>query len=86
MPFNEIRGRLRRLLVVRNRVMHYERIYPYADGRGLSWDPATIRSEILELLSWMSPRTRDLVRHFDRVPEVMDPLNLRYLRWVPWRF
>lgn len=85
-PFNEIRSRLRRLLVVRNRVMHYERIYPYADGKGLTWNPETIRVEILELLSWMSPRAGRLIQRLDRVPDVMDPVTLRYLRWVPWRY
>jgi hypothetical protein len=85
-PFNDIRNRLRRLLVVRNRVMHHERIYPYSDGKGLSWDPDTIRAEILDLLSWMSPRARSMVQHFDRVPEVMDPVALRYVRWIPWRY
>jgi hypothetical protein len=83
---SEIRNRLRRLLVVRNRVMHHERIYPYSDGRGLSWDPGRVRVEILELLSWMSPRARAMVEHFDRVPEVMHPVALRYVRWIPWRF
>jgi hypothetical protein len=85
-PFNEIRSRLRRLLVVRNRVMHYERIYPYLDGKGLSWDPEIIRAEILELLSWMSPRAGRLVQEFDRVPEVMNPVVLRFVRWIPWRY
>lgn len=86
MPLNEIRSRLRRLLVVRNRVMHHERIYPYSDGKGLSWNPDTIRMEILDLLTWMSPRASHLVKHFDRVPEVMNPVTLRYVRWVPWRY
>ena len=82
----EIRSRLRRLLVLRNRVMHHERIYPYAEGKGLPWDPTAIRADIVDTLSWMSPRAAELVGHFERVPEVMHPLNLRYLRWVPWRF
>jgi hypothetical protein len=85
-PLKEIRRRLRHLLIVRNRVMHYERIYPYSDGRGLPWDPMTIRAEILDLLQWMSPRAERLVRHFDRLPEVMDPVSRRYLNWVPLRF
>jgi hypothetical protein len=85
-PFSEIRSRLRRLLVVRNRVMHYERIYPYSDGKGLSWDPNIIRGEILELISWMSPRAASMVGYFDRVPDVMDPVALRYVRWIPWRY
>jgi hypothetical protein len=85
-PISDVRNRLRRLLVVRNRVMHHERIYPYSDGKGLSWDPGTIRVEILELLSWMSPRASSLVQHFDRIPEVMEPVALRYVQWVPWRF
>lgn len=82
----EIRGRLRRLLVLRNRVMHHERIYPYSDGKGLSWEPAIIRAEVLELLWWMSPRTSNFIQRFDRLPDVMDPLNLRYLQWLPWRY
>jgi hypothetical protein len=85
-PFRDIRSRLRHLHVVRNRVMHYERIYPYSEGKGLPWNPMTIRREILELLGWMSPRAEELVARFDRLPEVMDPLNLRYLRWAPWLF
>lgn len=84
-PLREIRSRLRRLLVVRNRVMHYERIYPYLDGKGLSWNPEAIRREILELLSWISPRAGTVVQRLDRVPDVMDPLTLRYLQRVPWR-
>lgn len=85
-PLRIIRERLRHLLVVRNRVMHYERIYPYSEGKGLPWDPMTIRAEILDLLRWMSPRAESLVGRFDRVPEVMHPLSLRYLRWVPWLY
>ncbi|HEX8319860.1 hypothetical protein [Longimicrobium sp.] len=85
-PLNVIRSRLRHLLVVRNRVMHHERIHPYSAGKGLPWNPMTIRREILELLGWMSPRAEKLVGRFDRLPEVMDPLNLRYLRWTPWLF
>lgn len=84
--FSAIRSRLRRLLVVRNRVMHYERIYPYSDGRGLSWNPETIRFEILELLSWMSPRAGNLIQHVDRMPDVMDTRTVRYLRRVPWHY
>jgi hypothetical protein len=85
-PLNQVRSRLRRLLVVRNRVMHYERIYPYSDGRGLSWQPETIRKEVVELLSWMSPRAGQVVPHLDRMPEVMDPVTSRYLCRVPWRY
>ena len=79
-----IRKRLRRLLVVRNRSMHYERIYPYEDGKGVAWDPWDIRSEVLDLLHWMSPRAAAVVERFDRIPEVLHPANERYLRWLPW--
>jgi len=66
--------------------MHYERIYPYLDGKGLSWNPAAIRREILELLSWMSLRAGEVIQRLDRLPDVMNPATLRYLRRVPWRF
>lgn len=85
-PLKLIRKRLRHLLIVRNRVMHHERIYPYDDGRGLPWNPQQIRREVLELLSWMSPRAATLAGRFDRVQDVMHPLNLRYLRWAPHLF
>ena len=79
----EIRRRLRRLLVVRNRTMHYERILPYT-GRNLPRNPDEITREIAELLSWMSPRAASIVERFDRIPEVLHRTNVRFLRWVPW--
>lgn len=82
----EVRRRRRHLLVVRNRVMHHERIHPYAGGRGLTWNLNRIRGEALELLGWMSPRASALVRDHDRLAEVSHPAFRRYLRWVPWRY
>ena len=79
----KIRRRLRRLLVVRNRTMHYERILPYT-GMNLPWNPDEITREIAELLSWMSPRAASIVERFDRIPEVLHRTNVRFLRWVPW--
>lgn len=81
-----IRSRLRRLLVVRNRIMHYERIFPYADGKGFAVDPDDLRDQICELVGWMSPRAESVLRRFDRIPEDLHPTNRRFLRWVPWRF
>lgn len=81
-----IRARLRHLLVLRNRVMHYERIFPYNEGKGLPWDPQTIQGEILELVAAMSPRAAGVLQRFERVSDVMHPLNLRYLRWIPWLY
>lgn len=83
---SQIRKRLRRLLVVRNRTMHYERLYPYEDGKGVPWDPYEIRSDIIELLEWMHPRVATVAQTFDRIPEVMHPANLRFMRWIPWRY
>jgi hypothetical protein len=58
-----IQKRLRRLLVIRNQVMHYERIVPYSAGGG-HLDPLVLRNEILELVGWMSPRAaRALQEH-----------------------
>lgn len=79
-----IRKRLRRLLVLRNRAMHYERILPYTDSRDLPWDPDQIVREVGELIGWMSPRTAAVVERFDRMPEVLHPTNVRLLRLVPW--
>lgn len=83
---SQIRKRLRRLLVVRNRAMHYERLYPYDDGKGVPWEPEEIRSDILELLQWMHPRAARVVGTFDRIRYVMDPANRRFIHWIPWRY
>ncbi len=81
-----IRRRLRRALVLRNRVMHHERVHPSSNGRGFDRSPDQARADILEMIGWMSQRTAKILNRFDRIPEVMHLSNQRYLRWIPWRY
>jgi hypothetical protein len=81
---SEVRSRLRRWLVVRNRVMHYERIVPYDTPQG-TLQPLTLRRDMLELVRWMSPRAASAVGALDRLPEVFNEPFLRFLRIAAWR-
>lgn len=47
----DVQRTLRRLLVVRNRVMHYERIAPWDDYNNTALRPEQVRDDILELLT-----------------------------------
>lgn len=58
----DVQKTLRRLLVVRNRVMHYERIAPWDDYRNTALRPDHVRDDILQLLNWMSPRAATTLR------------------------
>lgn len=60
-----VRKALRRILVVRNRCMHFERITPWSEREGHSHvAPTQVLEDIETLVSWMSPFARDaLVRH-----------------------
>jgi hypothetical protein len=79
-----IRKRLRRILVVRNRVMHYERIVPYSDNQG-HLDPLVIRREILEMTEWMSPRAANALRYHGPFEAVFRPSFARCMQLVARR-
>jgi hypothetical protein len=81
---SEVRSRLRRWLVVRNRIMHYERIVPYETPQG-ALQPMTLRRDMLELVGWMSPRAASVVSALDRLPEIENDSFLRFLRVTAWR-
>lgn len=75
---------LRRLLVVRNRSMHYERIIPWADGGG-TLNPMHVRRDILTLVGWMSPRAETAVREHGEWSDVFSDTYARHLKWVAYR-
>lgn len=56
LTITRVRTLLRRLLIVRNRTMHFERIAPWADRDG-SLNPTHLRDDIQELIHAMSPQT-----------------------------
>jgi hypothetical protein len=80
----EVRKRLRRILVIRNRIMHYERIIPYNNEDG-ALNPAAVRRDSLELIEWMAPRASSAVKSLDRLPEIANDSFRRYLRITAWR-
>ncbi|HYW11610.1 MAG TPA: hypothetical protein VE871_06615 [Longimicrobium sp.] len=76
----EVRKMMRRLLVVRNRIMHYERIAPWADYNDTALHPEHVRADILQLLDWMSPRAATTVRDHGPPDYCLEPAFGRYLR------
>lgn len=78
-----IRKELRRLLVVRNRIMHYERVVPW-EHESTALDPLRIRNDILTLLDWMEPSiSRAMREHLWDEPFL--PEYQRHLRWMAHR-
>lgn len=76
----DVRKMLRRLLVVRNRVMHYERIAPWQDYESSALRPERVRDDILQLLEWMSPRAGQTAREYGPDNFYSGPLFGRFLR------
>jgi hypothetical protein len=76
----DVQKTLRRLLVVRNRVMNYERIAPWDDYRNTALRPEHIRDDILRLLEWMSPRAATTLREHGPPDYYLEPAFGRYLR------
>lgn len=76
----EVQKLMRRLLVVRNRVMHYERIAPWADYSNTALHPEHVREDILQLLEWMSPRAATTLRDHGPPDYYFEPAFGRYLR------
>lgn len=76
----DVRKIMRRLLVVRNRVMHHERITPWADYNNTALHPEHVRADILQLLAWMSPRAAATVRDHGPPDYYLAPAFGRYLR------
>lgn len=79
-----VRSRLRRLHVLRNRLMHHERIVPYVDRDGVV-NPMAVRHDIMELLSWMAPRSVSVLGRYDRMAAVSRPAVQRLLGGGAWR-
>lgn len=71
---------MRRLLVVRNRVMHYERIAPWEDYNNTALRPEHVRDDVLQLLQWMSPRAATTLRDHGPSDYYVGPAFGRYLR------
>lgn len=81
-----LRQELRRLLVVRNRIMHFERIAPwsYASARDGALDPERIRGDVLRLLDWMEPSMSQAMRkHLSNEP--FEKVYRRHLDWLAIR-
>lgn len=76
----DVQRMMRRLLVVRNRVMHYERITPWADYSNTALDPGHVREDILQLLRWMSPRAATTLHDHGPPDYFLEPAYGRYLR------
>ena len=76
----DVQRTLRRLLVVRNRVMHYERIAPWDDYSNTALHPGHVRNDILELLGWMSTRAATTLRDHGPPDYYLEPAFGRYLR------
>ncbi|MBB4636481.1 hypothetical protein [Longimicrobium terrae] len=76
----DVRKTLRRLLVVRNRVMHYERITPWDDYSNTALRPEQVRDDSLELLEWMSDRAAAVLRDHGPPDYYFEPVFGRYLR------
>ena len=76
----DVQKMMRRLLVVRNRVMHYERIAPWADYSDTALDPEHVREDILQLLAWMSPRAATTLHDHGPPDYYLEPAFGRYLR------
>lgn len=76
----DVQKTLRRLLVVRNRVMHYERIAPWDDYSDTALHPQHVRDDILQLLGWMSPRAATTLREHGPPDYYLEPAFGRYLR------
>lgn len=78
----DLQRRVRRLVVVRNRIMHYERIAPWDDwSNGHSALRADhVRDDILELLDWMAPRASETLRNYGPMDLLFEAPFGRYLR------
>jgi hypothetical protein len=76
----DVQKTLRRLLVVRNRVMHYERITPWDAYWNTALRPEQVRDDILELLEWMSSRAATTLREHGPPDYYLEPAFGRYLR------
>lgn len=82
-----VRKTLRRMLVVRNRTMHYERIAPYSypgDATG-HLDPKQVHLEILDVIHWMCPRAASALRGHGSWDDVHSPAFQRYMQWLARR-
>jgi hypothetical protein len=79
---SDLRRTLRRLHVVRNRIMHFERIAPWDDwtNNNASLRADHIRDDILELLDWMAPRASETLRGHGPLDIVFEPTFERHLR------
>ncbi|MGV3707346.1 MAG: hypothetical protein ACO1Q7_00795 [Gemmatimonas sp.] len=73
----EARRMLRRMLVVRNRVMHYERITPWADSKG-ALDPQRIHRDLIMLINAMSPRAAAALDAYGPPPMFFEESFARY--------
>jgi hypothetical protein len=76
----DVQKTMRRLLVVRNRVMHYERIAPWNDYGNTALQPEHVRDDILQLLEWMSPRAARTLHEHGPPDYYLEPAFGRYLR------
>lgn len=80
-----VRKLMRRLLVLRNRIMHFERIAPWLDHHNTALDPRRVRDDIIELLSWLEPRTVQALGDYGPLDEVFDQVYERYFQWASRR-
>ena len=76
----DVQKMMRRLLVVRNRVMHHERIAPWDDYSETSLHPEHVRKDVLQLLDWMSPRAATTLHDHGPPDYYLEPAFGRYLR------
>lgn len=79
---SDVQKRVRRLLVVRNRIMHYERIAPWDDWTNghAALRADHVRDDILELLDWMALRASKTLRDHGPLDEFFELSFGRYLR------
>lgn len=76
----KIRQRLRRLLVVRNRLMHFERVAPWENYQNRVLAPGQVLDDIVDLLDGMSTRAVSAVTGYGPQDYVLRPSFGRYLR------
>lgn len=76
----KIRQRLRRLLVVRNRLMHFERVAPWENYENTVLAPRQVLDDIVDLLDGMSTRAASVITGYGPQDYVLRPSFGRYLR------
>jgi hypothetical protein len=76
---HKVRSTLRRMLVIRNRVMHHERIIPWEDYEDTALSPVRVQEDILQLLAMMSAGGRDTLYEHGPGDYMLKPSFGRYL-------